>query len=63
MFTVVILGMTYSALGWFTEVMQSENFQFLARLGMLFFLFTIGIDLDSSQIRKLGGISLLATYC
>jgi Kef-type K+ transport system membrane component KefB len=54
MFTVVILGMTFSALGWFTDVLHSENFQFLARLGMLFFLFTIGIDLDFSQIRKLG---------
>jgi Kef-type K+ transport system membrane component KefB len=54
MFTVVILGMTFSALGWFSDVLQSENFQFLARLGMLFFLFTIGIDLDFSQIRKLG---------
>lgn len=54
MFTVVILGMTFSALGWFTETLQSDNFQFLARLGMLFFLFTIGIDLDFSQIRKLG---------
>jgi Kef-type K+ transport system membrane component KefB len=54
MFTVVILGMTFSALGWFTDVLQSENFQFLARLGMLFFLFTIGVDLDFSQIRKLG---------
>jgi Kef-type K+ transport system membrane component KefB len=54
MFTVVILGMTFSALGWFTDVLQSENFQFLARLGMLFFLFTIGVELDFSQIRKLG---------
>lgn len=54
MFTVVILGMTFSALGWFTETLHSDNFQFLARLGMLFFLFTIGIDLDFSQIRKLG---------
>ena len=54
MFTVVILGMTLSALGWFSETLQSDNFQFLARLGMLFFLFTIGIDLDFSQIRKLG---------
>jgi Kef-type K+ transport system membrane component KefB len=54
MFTVVILGMTFSVLGWFTDVLQSENFQFLARLGMLFFLFTIGVDLDFNQIRKLG---------
>jgi Kef-type K+ transport system membrane component KefB len=54
MFTVVMLGMTFSAVGWFSETLQSDNFQFLARLGMLFFLFTIGIDLDFSQIRKLG---------
>jgi len=54
MFTVVILGMTFTALGWFTDVMQSANFQFLSRLGMLFFLFSIGLDLEIDQIKKLG---------
>ena len=55
MFTVVVFGMVLSATGLFTEVMAGENFQFLARMGMLFFLFTIGIDLEMDLIRKLGG--------
>lgn len=54
MFTVVVFGMILSSLGLFKEVMESPNFQFLARMGMLFFLFTIGIDLELDVIRKLG---------
>ncbi|MHB1355193.1 MAG: cation:proton antiporter [Anaerolineae bacterium] len=54
MFTVVIFGMVLSALGLFQEVFASESFTFLARMGMLFFLLTIGIDLDLREIRKLG---------
>ena len=54
MFTVVVLGMVLSALGLFQGVMESANFQFLAKMGMLFFLFTIGIELDLKEIRKLG---------
>ena len=55
MFTVVVLGMVLSGLGLFKGVMESPNFQFLAKMGMLFFLFTIGIDLELGEIRKLGG--------
>lgn len=55
MFTVVVLGMIFSALGWFQETMAGPTFQFLAKMGMLFFLFTIGVDLELDQIRKLGG--------
>jgi len=55
MFTVVILGMVLGNFSWASNIIQSADFQFLARLGMLFFLFTIGIDLDLQQIRKLGG--------
>lgn len=55
MFTVVVFGMILSALGLFQEVRSSETFQFLSKAGMLFFLFTIGIDLEMDQIRKLGG--------
>jgi len=54
MFTVVVLGMILSGLGLFKGVMESESFRFLSRMGMLFFLFTIGIDLELAQIRKLG---------
>jgi Kef-type K+ transport system membrane component KefB len=55
MFTVVVFGMILSALGWFKETMASPSFQFLAKMGMLFFLFTIGVDLELGEIRKLGG--------
>ena len=54
MFTVVVLGMVLSALGLFKGVMDSANFQFLSKMGMLLFLVTIGIDLEIDQIRKLG---------
>jgi len=54
MFTVVVLGMVLSGLGLFKGVMESETFRFLSKMGMLFFLFTIGIDLEIEQIRKLG---------
>jgi CPA2 family monovalent cation:H+ antiporter-2 len=55
MFTVVVFGMILSALGWFKGTMGSPSFQFLAKMGMLFFLFTIGVDLELGEIRKLGG--------
>lgn len=55
MFAVVVFGLTLSTLGWFETTMAGRDFQFLARLGMLFFLFTLGIDLELAQIRKLGG--------
>ena len=55
MFTVVVFGMVLSALGLFRGAMSSENFRFLSRMGMLFFLFTIGVDLELDQIQKLGG--------
>ncbi len=54
MFTIVVFGMILSALGWFKGTMASPGFQFLAKAGMLFFLFTIGVDLDLGEIRKLG---------
>jgi len=54
MFTVVVLGMVLSGLGLFQGVMESETFRFLSKMGMLFFLSTIGIDLEIEQIRKLG---------
>jgi Kef-type K+ transport system membrane component KefB len=55
MFTVVVFGMILSALGLFKDVMGGANFQLLSKMGMLFFLFTIGIDLELEEIRKLGG--------
>ena len=55
MFTVVVFGMILSSLGLFKGVMASPSFQFLAKMGMLLFLFTIGIDLELGEIRKLAG--------
>ncbi|MDX9954883.1 MAG: cation:proton antiporter [Anaerolineae bacterium] len=54
MFSVVVLGLVLSTLGLFETTMASANFRFLAQLGMLFFLFTLGLDLELTQIRKLG---------
>ncbi len=58
MFTVVILGIILSTFGLFRDSMQGNTFLFLSKTGMLFFLFTIGIDLDLEKIRQLVNISL-----
>jgi len=55
MFTIVVFGMVLASLGWFQATMAGPEFKFLAKMGMLFFLFTIGIDLELKEIRKLGG--------
>lgn len=55
MFSVIVLGMVLSTLGLFETTMASQDFYFLSRMGMVFFLFTLGLDLDLTQIRKLGG--------
>jgi Kef-type K+ transport system membrane component KefB len=54
MLTAVLFGMALSSVGLFGDVMKSENFQFLSRMGLLFFLFTIGIEIEMEQFRKLG---------
>ena len=54
MFTIVLLGMGLTAGGLFTETVQSAEFALLSRLGMLLFLFNIGLDLDFEQLRHLG---------
>jgi len=54
MLTAVLFGMALSSIGLFGDVMKSENFQFLSKMGMLFFLFTIGIEIEMEQFRKLG---------
>jgi len=59
MFTVVILGLIFSATGLFHEQLQSENFLFLSKMGMLFFLFTIGADLEWNRIRQMGRYIIL----
>ena len=54
MFTVVLLGFALSALGLFQGVMKGDIFLFLSKMGMLFFLFTIGLDLEFEKIKQLG---------
>jgi len=54
MFTVVLLGFVLSSLGLFQEAVKSDIFLFLSKMGMLFFLFTIGLDLEFEKIKQLG---------
>jgi Kef-type K+ transport system membrane component KefB len=54
MLTAVLFGMTLSSFGLFSDVIQSADFQFLSKMGLLFFLFTIGIEIEMEQFRKLG---------
>ena len=54
MLTAVLFGMALSSFGLFGNVMESENFQFLSKMGLVFFLFTIGIEIEVEQFRKLG---------
>ncbi len=59
MFSVVIYGIVLSSTGLFASVIEGESFQLLAKLGMLFFLFTIGLDLNLREIKKLGKLIVL----
>lgn len=54
MLTAVLFGMTLSSFGLFSDVIQSADFQFLSKMGLLFFLFTIGVEIEMEQFRKLG---------
>ncbi len=54
MFTLVLFGMVFSALGFFTPVINDAGFQLLTKLGMLALLFMIGLDLNLKEMRSLG---------
>jgi len=54
MFTVVVFSIVLSSFGLFQATFQGEIFQYLSKMGMLFFLFSIGVDLDLEKIRALG---------
>jgi len=54
MFTVMVFSIILSSFGFFKATFEGEIFQFLSRAGMLFFLFTIGVDLDLEKIRAMG---------
>lgn len=57
MFTVVVLGMAFSALGLFKGVMGSANFQFLSRMGMLFFFLPSALIWKSNRSGNWAAIS------
>lgn len=59
MFTVVIYGILLSIFGVFQDVFQTEQFKLLSQLGMLFFLFTIGLELNLREIKRLGKVIVL----
>jgi Kef-type K+ transport system membrane component KefB len=54
MFTVIVSGLIFTTLGLFSDAFASPSFGFLTQMGMLFFLFTIGMDLDLGRVRELG---------
>jgi Kef-type K+ transport system membrane component KefB len=54
MFTVVVFSIVLSSFGLFKSTFEGEVFQFLSRTGMLFFLFTIGVDLELEKIKAMG---------
>jgi Kef-type K+ transport system membrane component KefB len=54
MLTAVLFGMILSSFGLFSDVIRSADFQFLSKMGLLLFLFTIGIEIEMEQFRKLG---------
>ena len=56
MFTVIIYGIVLSIFGAFKGVFQSESFKLLSQLGMLFFLFTVGLELNLQEIKRLGKV-------
>lgn len=56
---MVIYGILLSIFGVFQDVFQTEQFKLLSQLGMLFFLFTIGLELNLREIKRLGKVIVL----
>lgn len=54
MFTVVIYGIVLSIFGIFQDVFPTEQFKLLSQFGTLFFLFTIGLELNLRELKRLG---------
>jgi len=54
MFAALFFGMILSLLGFFKPSIESEAFQLLANLGMLFILFIIGFNIDLKEMKNLG---------
>ena len=53
-FAPLILGLLFAFKNPFASASESETFKFLAELGMYFFLFVIGFEIDLEQIKKKG---------
>lgn len=51
-FSALFLGLLYSVLNLPKEIISSETFSFMAKLGMYFLLFIIGFDLNIKEILK-----------
>ncbi|TET63119.1 hypothetical protein E3J49_07265, partial [Candidatus Bathyarchaeota archaeon] len=54
MFVTLLLGIILSVFGFFKPTVESESFELLATLGMLFLLFIIGFNLDLKKMKTLG---------
>ena len=53
-FAALILGLFLSFNQTFFDLAHSANFEFMAKLGIYFLLFSIGFEFDLVKIRKLG---------
>ena len=61
MFSVLLLGIFIAPFSLFSETVNSKEFEFLSQLGMMGFLFLIGLNLNLSKIKELGGYIILAS--
>lgn len=61
-FAALILGLIFAFFNPFTSVVNSTTFEFLAKLGMYFFLFLIGFEIDLKKIWEKGRFILKATF-
>jgi Ca2+-transporting ATPase len=53
-FAALILGLILAFKNPFSQITDSQTFEFLAKLGMYFLLFLIGFELDLKKIKELG---------
>jgi Ca2+-transporting ATPase len=61
-FTGLLVGAFFSIQGsWFANVFASEQFELLAKLGVLLLLFIIGFSIDTESIRRQGSFIFRST--
>ncbi|MFB6166904.1 MAG: cation:proton antiporter [Candidatus Nanohaloarchaea archaeon] len=61
-FAALIFGLVLAATGFFRPALGSGTFEFLARLGMYFFLFVIGFEINVDEILEKSGFILKTTF-